>query len=428
MATPNAPTINIKEGIVDSLLFVPVDGYIATEHEYSINGGSNWSDCLSDFVSFPKGFYAESDLKVRVKALGVNSPAVDISARLKWTPVDISEQQAITWLDGSDASTIVEVSGKVDTWRDKTSNGLDAVQTASARRPTYTDNKVVMGGTSWMDIAGMFDSVGTGNLAIYGIYQRGTTGLECVLSQDNFNQFEYRFGGDGTLSVLHDFGGSGGISTSTDGLPLNTDGVAGWSRIDGFDDPSVSGDSTPKAVTPVNFNTDPATIGDRGTTGLPMFGSISEFFVWKNPTADEIAKFQSYSAYKWDALNADTTIVDSLPVSHAYKAAPPSEEVFNNNVYSFSFTPNPDFVLGLHEYSLNSGTTWIDCTSTTITVPKDILESACPSLTIMIRAKETVGGFNSIELEGVLISDFSITFDTDGVRFDTDGITYDVGV
>ena len=62
-------------------------------------------------------------------------------------------------------------------------------------------------------------------------------------------------------------------------------------------------------------------VGPYGSFSGDMYEHVLGLSV---PSAEIIDKIFGYLGHKWDAILGQTTLVDALPASHPYKAAPPT--------------------------------------------------------------------------------------------------------
>lgn len=123
----------------------------------------------------------------------------------------------IFWFDASDDTTIVQLSGSVSQWNDKSSNGLNLTQTTGANQPSYGARFI--NGLKALDFDGTNDamnfpagaySIATGNntflmvmksdnatkatIPIIGNYSGGDNGYTINFNESSGTQFQFKQG------------------------------------------------------------------------------------------------------------------------------------------------------------------------------------------------------------------------------------------
>lgn len=249
-----------------------------------------------------------------------------------WTPAQIT---TALWLDAADSATITVNGSKVTQWSDKSGNGRHVTQGTDSLRPTLGTNKIVFGGSNWLQNA-------TAQLPlsefVLAIVFRETTAVANA----------------GVLSIK----GSGNDYESTNGLifgPSNKTSVrcictgSSASSFDIRDTESPTG-ACPLSVytiikdakegrffrngnllyTDFSFTAFTANslggflLGARHLPSTPtapyLNGEIMEIVY--APFADR-QKLEGYLAHKWDGILGGSVLRDNLPSENPYKIDPP---------------------------------------------------------------------------------------------------------
>jgi hypothetical protein len=78
MATPAAPTNLVENTVNRTVGFTPNPSYLISDHEFSTNNGSTFSDCTSSTISLDSSFYNVHDIHIRVKAIGGDTASAEL--------------------------------------------------------------------------------------------------------------------------------------------------------------------------------------------------------------------------------------------------------------------------------------------------------------------------------------------------------------
>ena len=264
------------------------------------------------------------------EAMGTLTVTVSAASTTEWTPAEITTS---LWLDAGDPSTIMLNGSKVIQWSDKSGNGRHVTQGTDSLRPTLGTNKIVFGGSHWLQNA-------TAQLP-----------LDAFVCAIVFKETTVTVNA-GCFSVR----ATGADWNSNDGIifgPSNKSTVrTGWVSRGGnlqLDDPSSPASASPLAVYTINklltsalFYRDGSqiwtdtfsalsTLSKGGfVLGARTYPSVSSPYLRGEimeivyaPAVDQ-QKLDGYLAHKWDALLGVTTLVDALPADHPYKSAAPT--------------------------------------------------------------------------------------------------------
>ena len=246
---------------------------------------------------------------------------------MPWTLADLGAAYLCD-LDASDASTITkDGSNQTTEWRDKSGNGRHARQPTASNAPIHTGTTVDSGANAGARIMQFAQSGATGlpgtfDLAVVStpnaagshrtmLAKPGGTHHHVILDAGNSNLGTYStvaFRQAGTLtwaSTLRQLWAT--IPTGTD-IEMALDGGP-LQAESGENLEVISAD-----LTLFNFS-----------GGGQSWGKINQIvFMSPGRLAAEREKVQGLLAWKWDAINGNTTLVDALPAGHTYKSVSPS--------------------------------------------------------------------------------------------------------
>ena len=224
----------------------------------------------------------------------------------KWGIQPIPLQVGATaWFDASDPYTIIETSGAVSQWNDKSGNGYDLVQATAANQPTTGTrtlnglNTIEFVNADWMrTTAGVTLAQ---PFSVFAVCQWDTSGrlgpylmsgyndLNMVISLLNTDDLRYR-GGATSITISNNVGLD--APHIVGGL---WDGASSVFRLDGATSAQTVGTTSTELVA----------IGaagpDLGASLAWLDGFIAELIVVDGTlTADEITLVENYLANKWD--------------------------------------------------------------------------------------------------------------------------------
>lgn len=225
---------------------------------------------------------------------------------------------AVVWLDGADASTLLESGGAIFTWEDKTANGFDLGQATASARPV----PATLNGLSAVSFDGSNDSLFRST--DIPIARAFTVFMVCerVGARASFDQY-YRVGGgwgsapggheiyDGDFGFEFDAGnGSGGGGATVSYYPAfaNSTPVLIAGRMNGthaskvlrIDGSVVTASSHPLSNNPgVGSGTGGLIIGNATGTG-PAKIIVGEFILYDAVLNDtQVAEVEAYLTTKW---------------------------------------------------------------------------------------------------------------------------------
>jgi len=233
-----------------------------------------------------------------------------------WTPEEINTE---IWYDAADSGTIIQSSGAVSSWLDKSGNNKHANQTTEANKPAT--NTVTIGGLNTIEFDGVNDYLTlssvyslVNDMTIVNVFSRPSDLIVSQIfgeifgdyrtsllwdSDDNyytktdsaidFHDFNIEFGSFLTATVIRgtsarvDFFGSNGITINTGETPSSTFSVIGRTLTSLFYHQGAIGEA------------------------LIINGAIVQ---------DDIDIVVGYMAWKWG-------LESRLPPGHPYKDSPP---------------------------------------------------------------------------------------------------------
>jgi hypothetical protein len=204
------------------------------------------------------------------------------------------------WVDASDASTISDTGGSVDTWSDKSGNGYDLTQGTGSEQPktgTATINGLnVMeydgANTQWLSNASMpWNGI---SLTVFAVYEINASDTDYSLS-----------GGNNTTSYLY-LASDGSSSTTINGAMSDTSLYLDSVQFTGTtrDDIHTAVGNAPVIVRATGTSTlaDPTGLNVGYQNIQYKFGSgskVAEIIVVASPTTQQIADTETYLADKW---------------------------------------------------------------------------------------------------------------------------------
>lgn len=275
-------------------------------------------------------------------------PNTNVSVTATYRNVPPGRVTALAWYDAADAETIIELSGKVSEWRDKSGNNYHAKQTSASLRPTKevgglrfagTDVHLglpVMAGDAYTVMMvlkndALFDSdipasmlprmplslqdfragpaLGSSASAFNG---------EVVAMIDPNAMFYYldvqaassaKIASVSAAPHLYSF-------VLTDNWHIGVDGSPDLRNLtSGVRHPMMFSQKAGGIGASVQSKTNP----DREWVGL-----ISEILlVSSSITQSQREEIEGYFAWKWDAINGNNLLVSALPSGHPYKSFAP---------------------------------------------------------------------------------------------------------
>ena len=254
-----------------------------------------------------------------------------------WTPADIT---TTAWYDASDASTVTLNGSNVSIWADKSGNGYDATQTASAYQPLYST--ALVNGLNSIEF-GTLGSAARG----FGFFNQQALGTAVCATKYAFIGSHARYNGQTQNQVVGATqGGSGGnpngvlhigYDSSTklrlgqfandldDTIPAYTSTqdalITGLNRAVGKLISLNGGEeiATNSNTTNLNANSNIGfAIGRFSGNYYNFAGRINELVVFNFEINDDTyQKVEGYLAWKWGTEA-------SLPITHPYYAAAPT--------------------------------------------------------------------------------------------------------
>jgi hypothetical protein len=213
----------------------------------------------------------------------------------KWiTPVPEALGAAL-WLDASDTSTIVETSGSVSEWQDKSGNGNDLVQATSSLQPT-TGTRTLNGLNVIDFIPNDVISAASFNISqpitLFAVATLDTSGATPQFLVNGSSTAFQAFNQTARLYSGTNLQGSTPLALSTGLLFRYTANSTSSSiYVDGSLD--VSGDAGTSGMTVLD-------VGNQAATGRQWDGTVAEMAVFDRVLSDaEIAQMEAYLADKW---------------------------------------------------------------------------------------------------------------------------------
>jgi hypothetical protein len=392
---PFAPTITSvthNGGTVD-IYFNPGgnNGSTITNYEYSLNNGTSWVPAVPATTSSPiiiQNTTAESTYYVRIRAVSLNGKGQMSNL---YFAVSLIPLTPVHWLDGNDASTVIQSGGVVTAWNDKSgaSRNATAVTTGTGAITYDSVNKgIVFSGNSSGNQEYFSTTSATNTLykltpftifavetrsvteptgTFYGSWNTiGTNNLLHLNYQSNFTSLRFGF-----LANDQDYN-SAELANSRRRLWAFRLPAAGSRTIRYFG--SVV--STLGNVTQLVSNANTIQIG-RFRTQNWYNGTLYEIIGFHGDLTDaQVQQMEGYLAWKW-GLQSD------LPLSHPYNpnavspaptvpAAPTIlEGTSGDSQITISFVPgnNGGLPITNYEYSTNDGISWTACNPPTIFSP-----------------------------------------------------------
>jgi hypothetical protein len=236
----------------------------------------------------------------------------------QFIPTDISSLSL--WLDASDTSTIIHTSNKVSQWNDKSSNGLNVVQSIDANRPLT--NTVTRNGKNVLSFDGVNDILLNtsnnlfGNVNGFGLYVvvRNTATLQsrpvhkampgtpanragfamARLSPPTFETFFRRLNTDTLSNAVS----TTGINSNWNmlGQIVNSSTGVNAIRLNAVQESTAA--TTIGTIT--NESTGDFAVGGNSALTQYMAGEVAEVMAYsKILTAGEIFLIESYLKQKW---------------------------------------------------------------------------------------------------------------------------------
>lgn len=253
----------------------------------------------------------------------VIGPAVSATAeglvpvsRSLWTPAEIATG---LWLDASDASTITDTAGEVDTWADKSGNGRNA--TSGVNKPSTGAR--TLNGLNVIDFNGTSDS-----LTISPLFQPGANNSMSfiILVNDEPSPPTARYL-NGYFGVATRFGLSGRSNGNnyihaSSFLPVASTYSQSDNIISGYKNGTEQGVNSNFGTFSTNSNggiTPPLdSIWMGSNRGVDDFydGAIGEAIVVLDYDFDNLQRIEGYLAHKWG-------LESNLPSDHPYKTVAP---------------------------------------------------------------------------------------------------------
>lgn len=256
----------------------------------------------------------------QAEAMATMTVTVSSGAAVAWTPAEIATE---LWLDAADNGTITLNGANVSQWADKSGNGRHVAQGTAAYQPALSGTDIVFSGDYLASATLSLDLNGYGIAAVYTASETGSTYAGFInLRSANFEDPDLRIGisnyircyADGTYKInVNAFVTTRNISVicfSPAETALYKNGTLVVSS-------AVSSLSSVVSLKIGHY--DAANTSFSGTRN----GTANEIVIYPQ-SLDTQQKVEGYLAHKWDAILGQTTLVDALPASHPYKAAPPT--------------------------------------------------------------------------------------------------------
>lgn len=267
-------------------------------------------------------------------------PNTNVSVTATYRNVPPGGVTALAWYDAADAETIIELSGKVSEWRDKSGNNYHATQTSSLLRPTketgglrFGTNDVHLGLPLMAGDAYTVMMVAKNDAII-----NSSSASRMPLSLQN-----YRSGpalgssaSDVTGEVVSMLDPNAAFyykdiqAASNVNIPSVTAAPHVYSFVltdnwhIGMDGSSNLRNLTSGVRHPMLFSQMAGGIGaniqTKATPDREWVGLISEILlVSSSITQSQRQEIEGYFAWKWDAINGNNLLVSALPSGHPYK-------------------------------------------------------------------------------------------------------------
>lgn len=248
----------------------------------------------------------------RVIQLLAQNNLVQPASAPSFAPTDVSGLQL--WLDAADpASFVLDVSGNIISWFDKSPNVLFASQTSILNRPTYYTNQLngkasVRGnGSSHFMTIDSFPSLANG-YTIYGVFQSPDSSGPCILASGSISMNSaliYCALTEGDLLGLSQFGAKIGQAR-----PAENTNLAMMAKYDGS---HTTGNYRVRLTTQASDTTGTMTQANSTPAASTMnvlrvdnvYGAywpknLYEVMIWnRETTAGEDASIKAYITSKW---------------------------------------------------------------------------------------------------------------------------------
>jgi len=254
------------------------------------------------------------------------------------TPVPLSEEGLVLWLDASDRGTVLLNGADVDTWYDKSGNGNDATQSTGSKQPEYILNsqnekntiRFVSTDSQVLDVG----DIGENANNVFIVLKPKTSINSTSTPQQNFlNIFNLFYGFavayESKIIGIHMSGGKNAWNSTRDSLSGFNIINPSW---DGTNyDIYVNGANKRnyKNGTPHLLMADAVTIGARKNYDKHFDGDIAEILIYNTSlTTVQRQKIEGYLGDKWGVDMRLPVTISSL--SAWYDATDP-----NNNKTQF---------------------------------------------------------------------------------------------
>jgi hypothetical protein len=254
--------------------------------------------------------------------------------QILWTPSQIA---TAIWLDASDSSSVVTVSGAVSQWNDKSGNNRNATQGTSARQPVYTSARLnglnvitFDGADDFMDITTTLFQVALGEFQLHWVFARlgagtGSGGygptISTIIGTNDDGALHY-VKNTGSIGASYPFVRNAGWGNYD--LASGTQYVNNQANIMSFTAGSTAWQVTRNGALEGGANRGSGL--SSGITGLrlaqqtaPLRTSniyLAEIAMILSGSVSTRQLVEGYLAHKWGQ-------VSGLPSNHPYKTAPP---------------------------------------------------------------------------------------------------------
>ena len=261
------------------------------------NAGANALDGIKIPTSFV-GKFAEVAVFDRVLS---DAEIAQMEAYLndKWgiQPVPL-QVGATAWFDASDPYTIIETSGSVSEWRDKSGNGYDLTQGTGTAQPTTGTR--TLNGLNVLDFDGSSDYL---QGAFGGTLSQPNT-IFAVFQNDAASPADYIYDGDDGTNRHAFYLSSNKYNLFAGGNPnggtIDTDPHISKAVFNGAGSSLFIDGSSVFTGSVGTQSMDGITVGARYNGANFLDGAIAELIVVDGTlTADEISRVENYLANKW---------------------------------------------------------------------------------------------------------------------------------
>lgn len=273
-----------------------------------------------------------TDFSVRGFLAGQSETSATLTVTVPklWTPAEIT---TALWLDAADSATITVNGSKVTQWSDKSGNGRHATQGTDSLRPTLGTNKIVFGGSHWLQNATAQLPLDAFVCAIVFKETTVTANAGCFSVRATGADWNSNDGlvfgpSNKTIARTNWVGRGGDLQLNDPSSPASASPLAVYtinklltSALFYRDGNQISTD-TFAALSPLSKGG--LVLGARTNPALAspyLRGEIMEIVY--APAVDQ-QKLDGYLAHKWDALLGSSALVGALPAGHPYKSAPPT--------------------------------------------------------------------------------------------------------